>query len=100
MKIVGVGVMVGVAVAHAPQSDGQVEQDSPPEHDPLGQVTQAPQSDGQVEHVSPPEQEPFGQVEHAPQSDGQVEQDSPPEHDPLGQVTGGGVGAGVDVGAF
>jgi len=52
MKIVGVGVMVGVGVAHAPQSDGQVEQDSPPEHDPLG------------------------------------------------QVTGGGVGAGVDVGAF
>jgi len=76
MKIVGVGVMVGVGVAHAPQSDGQVEQDSPPE------------------------QEPFGQVEHAPQSDGQVEQDSPPEHNPLGQVTGGGVGAGVDVGAF
>jgi len=37
MKIVGVGVMVGVGVAHAPQSDGQVEQDSPPEQKPFGQ---------------------------------------------------------------
>ncbi len=70
--------MVGVGVGQEPQSDGQVEQDSPPEHDPFGQVTGGGQE---------------------PQSDGQVEQDSPPEHDPFGQVGGGGGGGGVDVGA-
>src|SRR5690349_5282286 len=41
---------------------------------PLGH---APQSDGQVLQVSPPAHTPFPQAEHSPQSAGQLEQVSP-----------------------